>query len=51
MNGKQFFTGEDLKEAYLNGWDEALKTQWIIVVKERPKENEKVFVCLNITEW
>lgn len=44
MNGKQFFTGEDLKEAYLNGWDEALKTQWIMVDERKPKENEKVFV-------
>jgi len=44
MNGKQFFTGEDLKEAYLNGWDEALKTQWIMVDERKPKKNEKVFV-------
>lgn len=44
MNGKQFFTGEDLKEAYLNGWDEALKIQWIMVDERKPKKNEKVFV-------
>lgn len=44
MNEKQFFTGEDLKEAYLNGWDEALKIQWIMVDERKPQENEKVFV-------
>lgn len=44
MNGKQFFTGEDLKEAYLNGWGEALKIQWIMVDERKPQENEKVFV-------
>lgn len=44
MNEKQFFTGEDLKEAYLNGWDEALKSQWIMVDERTPKANEEVYV-------
>ena len=41
-NEKQFFTGEDLKEAYLNGWDEALKFSWISVKERLPELKKRV---------
>lgn len=44
MNEQPCFTSEDLREAYLQGWDEALKIQWIMVDERKPQENEKVFV-------
>lgn len=45
MNEKQFFTGEDLKEAYLNGWDEALKFSWISVKERLPELKKRVLVA------
>lgn len=34
----------DNQKAFLAGWDEALKNQWVNVKDRTPQKNEKVFV-------
>lgn len=37
----------DNQKAFLAGWDEALKSQWISVGEKLPKEFEDVFILYN----
>lgn len=41
---EQRFTKEELREAFETGWDEALKSQWIMVEERTPNTHEEVFV-------
>lgn len=44
ITGLDYMGEVEAERAYLSGWDEALKSQWIKVEDRLPKENEEVFV-------
>lgn len=45
MNEQQCFTSEDLRKAYLQGWDESLKFSWISVKEILPELKKRVLVA------
>lgn len=44
LTGLDYMGEVEAERAYLSGWDEALKSQWVKVEDRLPKKDERVFV-------